>query len=47
MVWGTQYQYSADALLLVFASHHYDPKDYIRDYREFVEAAARDGGKAA
>jgi acetyltransferase-like isoleucine patch superfamily enzyme/dTDP-4-dehydrorhamnose 3,5-epimerase-like enzyme len=47
MVWGTQYQYSADALLLVFASHHYDPKDYIRDYREFVVAAARDGGKAA
>jgi dTDP-4-dehydrorhamnose 3,5-epimerase-like enzyme len=35
-VWGTQYQYSEDALLLVFASHFYDPADYIRDYDEFV-----------
>jgi UDP-2-acetamido-3-amino-2,3-dideoxy-glucuronate N-acetyltransferase len=34
-IWGTQYRYSADALLLVLASHPYDPNDYIRDYREF------------
>ena len=26
----------ADALLLVFASHHYDPADYIREYEEFL-----------
>jgi dTDP-4-dehydrorhamnose 3,5-epimerase-like enzyme len=37
MTWGIQYKYSADALLLVFASHHYDAKDYIRDYREFLD----------
>jgi UDP-2-acetamido-3-amino-2,3-dideoxy-glucuronate N-acetyltransferase len=36
MVWAVQYRYSADALLLVFASDHYDPADYIRDYSEFV-----------
>jgi acetyltransferase-like isoleucine patch superfamily enzyme len=36
MVWGTQYQYSGDAVLLVLASHHYDPADYIRDYEEFL-----------
>lgn len=36
MVWGTQYQYTADAVLLVLASHHYDPKDYIRDYETFL-----------
>jgi len=36
MVWGIQYKYSHDALLLVFASHHYDGKDYIRDYGEFL-----------
>ena len=36
MVWGTQFQYSSDAILLVFASHHYDPDDYIRDYTEFL-----------
>jgi acetyltransferase-like isoleucine patch superfamily enzyme len=35
MVWGTQYRYSADAVLLVFASHYYDPDDYIRSYDEF------------
>ena len=34
-IWGTQYRYSADAMLLVLASHSYDPADYIRDYREF------------
>ena len=32
LVWGTQYKYSADAVLLVFASHPYDADDYIRDY---------------
>lgn len=36
MVWGVQYKYSSDALLLVFASHHYDAADYIRDYSEFI-----------
>ncbi|MCA2185153.1 FdtA/QdtA family cupin domain-containing protein [Nonomuraea cavernae] len=35
MIWGTQYRYSPDALLLVFASHPYDPDDYIRSYDEF------------
>lgn len=35
MVWGTQYKYTGDAVLLVFASDYYDPDDYIRDYREF------------
>jgi carbonic anhydrase/acetyltransferase-like protein (isoleucine patch superfamily) len=35
MTWGVQYKYSADALLLVFASHHYDSADYIRDYAQF------------
>lgn len=40
MVWGTQYRYSTDALLWVFASHPYDPADYIRDYDAFVAAKA-------
>jgi UDP-2-acetamido-3-amino-2,3-dideoxy-glucuronate N-acetyltransferase len=38
MVWGIQYKYSSDAVLLVFASHHYDSSDYIRDYNEFLHA---------
>ncbi|MFA6954572.1 MAG: WxcM-like domain-containing protein [Thermoanaerobaculia bacterium] len=36
MVWGTQYKYSRDAMLLVLASHAYDPGDYIRDYDQFL-----------
>ena len=35
MVWGIQYKYSADALLLVYASHYYDGADYTRNYAEF------------
>ncbi|HXU93893.1 MAG TPA: WxcM-like domain-containing protein [Gallionella sp.] len=35
MVWGTQYKYSSDAVLLVFASDYYDAGDYIRNYSEF------------
>ena len=38
MVWAVQYRYSADAMLLVLASHHYDPADYIRDYAQFQQA---------
>jgi UDP-2-acetamido-3-amino-2,3-dideoxy-glucuronate N-acetyltransferase len=38
MVWAVQYGYSADAALLVFASDHYDPDDYIRSYEEFLLA---------
>jgi UDP-2-acetamido-3-amino-2,3-dideoxy-glucuronate N-acetyltransferase len=37
MVWGVQYKYTEDAVLLVFASHHYDAADYIRNYSEFLE----------
>ena len=36
MIWGIQYRYSPDAMLLVFASDHYNPEDYIRDYSEFL-----------
>mgnify|MGYP004701707327 CR=1 FL=1 len=36
MVWGIQYKYSADAVLLVMASDIYDANDYIRDYDDFL-----------
>ena len=36
MVWSIQYKYSADAVLLVFASHYYDSADYIRNYTDFL-----------
>ncbi len=38
MIWGRQWQYSADAALLVFASEFYDPADYIREYDVFLAA---------
>ena len=36
MLWGTQYKYSGDAVLAVFASHAYNPDDYIREYEQFL-----------
>lgn len=39
MTWSVQYRYSPDAVLLVLASEHYDPEDYIRDYDRFVVLA--------
>lgn len=36
LVWAAQYQYSSDAVLLVFASDPYDPADYIREYDQFL-----------
>jgi hypothetical protein len=43
MDWCTFDQCSSDALLLVLASHYYDPADYIRDYGEFLQAVERRG----
>jgi acetyltransferase-like isoleucine patch superfamily enzyme/dTDP-4-dehydrorhamnose 3,5-epimerase-like enzyme len=40
MTWGIQYRYTADAVLLVLASEHYDGADYIRDYDEFLRLAS-------
>lgn len=36
MIWGTQYRYSSDAVLLVLASEPYDPDDYIRDHDQYL-----------
>lgn len=40
LIWGIQYKYSADAVLLVIASEVYDSNDYIRDYGEFLAYVA-------
>ncbi len=37
MVWGVQYKYSQDAMLLVLCSDIYKEDDYIRDYDNFLE----------
>jgi UDP-2-acetamido-3-amino-2,3-dideoxy-glucuronate N-acetyltransferase len=41
MIWGTQWRYTRDAVLLVLASHPYDADDYIREYEEFLEELER------
>ena len=44
MIWGTQYRYSSDAVLLVLASHPYDADDYIRDHDQFLREVRADPG---
>lgn len=41
MIWGTQYRYSKDAVLLVFASRPYDGSDYLRTYDAFMAERKR------
>ena len=36
-MWREMYDFSSDAVLLVFASEIYDESDYIRDYDEFLK----------
>jgi len=43
-IWATQYKYSKDAVLLVFASEYYDGTDYIRSYSEYSRWIARNSG---
>jgi UDP-2-acetamido-3-amino-2,3-dideoxy-glucuronate N-acetyltransferase len=41
LIWGTQFGYDSDSVLLVLASHIYDPDDYIREYDSFLAEVAR------
>jgi UDP-2-acetamido-3-amino-2,3-dideoxy-glucuronate N-acetyltransferase len=43
LVWGVQYKYSKDAVLLVLASDAYDSNDYLRDYDEFLAYVVEKG----
>ena len=36
MVWKDMYDFSPDSVLLVLASTHYDGKEYIRDFDEYL-----------
>lgn len=42
-VWASQYRYQPHSVLVVFASHPYDPGDYIRDYETFLQEVKRRG----
>lgn len=37
MIWKDMYDFSPDSVLLVLASTHYDGKEYIRNYDEYLE----------
>ena len=37
MVWKDMYDFSSDSVLLVLASTHYDGKEYIRDFEEYLK----------
>jgi dTDP-4-dehydrorhamnose 3,5-epimerase-like enzyme len=39
MLWKDMYDFSSDSVLLVLASTHYDPEDYISDFDEFLRIA--------
>ena len=41
MVWGVQYKFTPDCVVLVIASHPYDANDYIRDYEVFRQAVVK------
>ena len=36
MIWKDMYDFSKDSILLVLASTHYDSKEYIRNYDEYL-----------
>lgn len=42
MVWKNMYDFSADSVLLVLASTHYDGKEYIRNYEEYLKEVKND-----
>lgn len=37
MIWKEMYDFSADSILLVLASEHYDEQEYIRNYDEYIK----------
>lgn len=37
MIWKDMYDFSPDSVLLVLASTHYDGKEYIRNYEEYLK----------
>lgn len=44
MIWKEMYDFSKDSVMLVLSNEHYDAKEYIRDYNEYLEAM-KEGAK--
>jgi len=41
LIWREMKDFSADCVLVVLASEHYDESDYIRDYDKFLEVLSK------
>ena len=41
MIWREMFDFSENAVLLVLANHKYDEKDYIRDWKEYLNKTKR------
>ena len=41
MLWKDMYDFSADSILLVLCSRHYDGAEYIRDYQDYLREIGR------
>ena len=41
MIWREMHDFSSNCVLMVLASHHYDERDYIRDYDTFLKIAKK------
>lgn len=41
MIWKDMYDFSADSVLLVLASEHYDGHEYIRNYDDYMREMGR------
>ncbi len=44
MIWKDMYAFSEDSVLLVMASEHYDAREYIRDYDDYMREISGDAG---
>lgn len=45
MVWKDMYDFSADSVLLVLASRHYDAAEYIRSYQDYLAELGKMEGR--
>lgn len=43
MLWKDMYDFSEDSVLLVLASRHYDAKEYIRNYEDYLKELKKVG----
>ena len=44
MIWKDMYDFSPDSVLLVLASTHYDGKEYIRSYEDYLKIMEESNG---